>query len=694
MVIQRRTKSKLLVAIGVLVVVAQFVSILRMPEANAAPGDPWSAMDASSISGGNDSSCAIKAGAAYCWGANYVGQLGIGTDGGQATTPTAVDASGVLAGKVVTNIVAGSAGADEICALADGQAYCWGKNEQGQLGNATNDSSNTPVAVDTSGVLAGKTITDLSVGYAHVCALADGQAYCWGYGSNGQLGNNDTADSPIPVAVDTSGVLAGKTVRSIRAGSTHTCALADGQAYCWGRNNAGQLGNNDTADSPIPVAVDTSGDLDGKTVTDLSAGSDHNCALADGQAYCWGIGYSGQLGNATTSGGISNIPVAVDTSGVLAGKTISSISSGEMHTCALADGQAYCWGGNAYSELGDTTSADSPIPVTVDTSGVLAGKTVANLASGKNHACVAADGGMYCWGSNNKGQLGNAVSTFDSVNSPVTVLEPGSNAKRVTGVSFSEVGGRKLMNVTGVSFVEGAEWADAINRSLVTFNGTPLRFCLHQSMIDNGAIDSVNPQFYTASPPCYDLLDYSTSSVFVTSTQVTIWLPDDFNSTIEGTVSVNDSPVFTYNEGVFATPHASVNGNRPLDHLPIIPKRPTFTGTGAPGATIRVTVHSDPVICETTTDSDGDWSCTLSQDLPDGLHTVYIQVTNPDNSVTELGPYSVQVGGTVTNNTPLAPNSGVGPVKDGPNLLVRVGGLVLLLLVSLVYVVRRLVRSS
>ena len=98
-------------------------------------------------------------------------------------------------------------------------------------------------------------VTSISAGGAHTCALADGQAYCWGDNTNGQLGNNSTTQSLVPVAVNTSGVLAGKTVTSISAGNSHTCALADGQAYCWGVNTNGRLGNNSTTQMFIPTSV-------------------------------------------------------------------------------------------------------------------------------------------------------------------------------------------------------------------------------------------------------------------------------------------------------------------------------------------------------------------------------------------------------------------------------------------------------
>jgi alpha-tubulin suppressor-like RCC1 family protein len=230
-------------------------------------------------------------------------------------------------------------------------------------------SSTVPVAVSTSGVLSGKTVTAIGVGYDHACAIASGKAYCWGTNSSGQLGNGTMVSSTVPVAVNTSGVLSGKTVTAIGTGTYATCAVASGQAYCWGYNFFGELGNGTGNSSTVPVAVNTSGVLSGKTVTVIGVGDSHTCAVASGQAYCWGTNWSGQLGNGTTFN--SNVPVAVSTSGILSGKMVTAIGTGgQQFACAIASGQAYCWGFNAYGQLGNGTRNSSTVPVAVIAPGV------------------------------------------------------------------------------------------------------------------------------------------------------------------------------------------------------------------------------------------------------------------------------------------------------------------------------------
>ncbi len=201
-----------------------------------------------------------------------------------------------------------TAGAYHTCALiSNGTVTCWGDNSNGQLGTGDNTYRNVPVAV-TGGALANKTVTHITAGAYHTCALiSDGTVTCWGYNDFGQLGTGDQEYSNVSVAV-TSGALTNKTVTHITAGTYHTCALiSDGTVTCWG---GGALGTGDFTDSYLPVAV-TGGALTNKTVTDITAGELHTCALiSDGTVTCWGDTDTGRSwrGGGFTSG---NVPVAV-----------------------------------------------------------------------------------------------------------------------------------------------------------------------------------------------------------------------------------------------------------------------------------------------------------------------------------------------------------------------------------------------
>jgi len=386
------------------------------------------------ISTGLNHACAIDSfSQAYCWGNDSNGQLGNGAPSSQ-NTPTPVNTTGVLAGKTLTQI---SAGDYHTCALdSAGKAYCWGLGTNGQLGNNLTSQQNSPVAVDTNGVLANKVLTHISAGHYYTCAIdTEGKAYCWGLGTNGQLGNNNTSQQNTPVAVNTSGVLNNKIIQQISTGYSHTCAIDnDGKAYCWGLGTNGRLGNNSTAQQNTPVAVSVSGVLAGKTITNIASGSTYTCAVAnDGRAYCWGYGADYQLGNANTSDQLVPVAVYATGSGILNGKTLVQIAPNSSHTCAIDnDGKAYCWGLGINGQLGNNNTAAQGIPAAVYTSGVLAGKALTQIATALYFTCALdSDGKTYCWGYNNSGQLGNGSSSQSNV--PVSVFNTNVTPKVTVG---------------------------------------------------------------------------------------------------------------------------------------------------------------------------------------------------------------------------------------------------------------------
>ncbi len=238
--------------------------------------------------------------------------------------------------------------------------------------------------------LAGRTITTLGTGGAgrHTCVIDDaGEAVCIGYSGRGQLGIGTKYETSSAAAVTTDGALDGVTLTGISTGTEHTCAVGNnGNAYCWGASNQGQVGSGTTRRSVYaPTAVDTSGVLAGKTLTAITAGGQHSCALdSDGLAYCWGRGDQGQLGNGTTTDAAR--PVAVDTSGALAGKTLVSIDAGTNHTCAVAsNGAAFCWGAGSQGQLGNGTTRKSATPVKV--SGTGTSLPFAAISAGLGHTC-------------------------------------------------------------------------------------------------------------------------------------------------------------------------------------------------------------------------------------------------------------------------------------------------------------------
>jgi alpha-tubulin suppressor-like RCC1 family protein len=303
-------------------------------------------INGAAVSSGQLHNCALlNSGSIQCWGLNQYGQLGDGSS--TQIIPTPVTVLGISSAVTV------SAGYDHSCAvLTGGSIHCWGDNVFGALGDDTTTSSSTPVLV--SGIT---NALSVSAGYRYSCALlGGGLVKCWGSNSNGVLGDGTTTSSSTPVLV--SGIT---NASAVTAGTDHACAvLTTGTVQCWGQNAAGELGNGSLTNSLTPVTV-----LGITNALAVSAGAFHTCALlSGGTARCWGQNDVGQVGNGTTiAASPFGSPIPVEVSGIT---SASAISSGRMHACALLDGGSIqCWGEGFFGELGNGSTTNSAIPVTV-----------------------------------------------------------------------------------------------------------------------------------------------------------------------------------------------------------------------------------------------------------------------------------------------------------------------------------------
>lgn len=359
----------------------------------------------------------LNTGKLYCWGYNANGQVGDGTTAAR-NSPTAVSTSGALNGKVITQV---AGGANHYCAIdSGGAAYCWGKGTSGQLGNNATADQYSPVAVTG---LSGKTVVEIAGGWTHTCALtSDNKIYCWGFGTDGQLGNGLNTGSSVPVLVDQTGVLSGKTISRIQVGSQTSCAIdSAGQAYCWGANGAGTIGDGTTTSRNRPVAV-TMGSIPG--FSSISMGFNHTCGLStDSKVYCWGANGDGQLGDGTNTQRL--VPTAVKTSSGALSTTVGStptmsiidVKAGGPASCAILRGitdftttSVVCWGKNDTLELGlPPTTASMNTPSDPQYTGALSG-VISKIAVTGFVCALSTIGNIYCRGDNSAGALGNGTS--------------------------------------------------------------------------------------------------------------------------------------------------------------------------------------------------------------------------------------------------------------------------------------------
>ena len=347
-----------------------------------------------SVTAGGAHTCGLTpAHEAYCWGYNGYGQLGDGTTLDH-TIPGAVGGS--------LRFTAVSAGYDHTCGLAvAGSAYCWGDNGYGQLGDGTTTSRTIPVPV-----LGGLSFAAVAAGDANTCGVTTaGAAYCWGYNVAGQLGDGTTANRTTPV-----GVLGGLIFVGVSAGGSHSCGVTTaGAAYCWGSNVVGSLGDGTTTDRSSPVAV-----VGGLTFSAVTASGTLTCGVTTSSAgYCWGGNAYGELGNGTVDANQwSPWPVA-------GGLSLAAITAGGQHGCAMTvAGSGYCWGYNDLGQLGDGTTTQRLSPVLIAGAITFAGMSAALLW----HSCgVTSSGTALCWGDNSSGQLGDG--TLSDRYAPVNVIQ-------------------------------------------------------------------------------------------------------------------------------------------------------------------------------------------------------------------------------------------------------------------------------
>jgi len=366
---------------------------------------PGMERDVTALVTGEGHACAVQNGLLKCWGKNDNGQLGRRGASRELEYVSAPAGSSISGSGIEALAVGGilSGATDEMqrkghtCAIQSGRLMCWGHNDFGQLGLGSEGSN--PRMPQSPLNLEGK-VTAVATGQAHTCAVAGANAElrCWGRNDFGQLGTSNSVGG-ITTTKPSSLVTRLINVSAVAAGESHTCAISSGDLYCWGKNDQSQIGSPAGNQSPTPNKVTGLPQL-----VSVATRKGHTCTLdREGHINCFGSDSHGQRGD----GSITNE----------AGFT--QIAVGNTHSCAIQGGQMLCWGSNEYGQLGqDSATCRSSARMVVP--GFEDGVT--SIATGEDHTCAIKNGALWCWGRNDYGQLGLGKTTL-----PATTPAPTPN---------------------------------------------------------------------------------------------------------------------------------------------------------------------------------------------------------------------------------------------------------------------------
>jgi alpha-tubulin suppressor-like RCC1 family protein len=271
---------------------------------------------------------------------------------------------------------------------ADGNAWCWGNNVFGALGDGTEEAhSDDPVRV-----VGLSSLADIGVDYGRTCArTTGGDVFCWGdseFGKagDGRLPDNDGREKKLPGKA----ILGGASTLAV--GSAHACSvMSDGRLSCWGQNHSGACGQPlRTRYLARPAFMPKT-----KDVASVSAGAAGLTCMVDrrGAVACWGSSAGGLLGPAGPNDdyGQRDTPVPIPLPAPAAEVAVGA----STHVCArLTTGAVYCWGQNDVGQLGDGTTTARKIPAPVK--GLARAQ---RIAVGLDNTCALVEGGrVFCWG--------------------------------------------------------------------------------------------------------------------------------------------------------------------------------------------------------------------------------------------------------------------------------------------------------
>ncbi|MCL2823303.1 MAG: hypothetical protein FWD57_04865 [Polyangiaceae bacterium] len=350
-------------------------------------------------------SCGVtETGDVYCWGDNGAGQLGTG-DTVERTVPTLVPG--------LHHITAVTLASYFTCALsAFGTVQCWGEGTEGKLGDGMNETRWTPTDPFLSNVVA------ISSGDIHTCVVTDtGKIKCWGSGYNWQLGTGKQEAKASPTDVNLPSV--DDIAVSVAAGYQHTCAVTETDVVCWGTNDQGQCGQVPPPEphpSGLGVELPTAWNMPTAWIPKgyISVGRQHTCfvydipAMANAQINCFGNNPNGQLGIDHASIQMKHDNQSRPFASPGFDGPAYTVQAGAAFTCTHKSHGVWCWGNNTSGQLGDGTTTTRYTPGRVDSLDSDAG--VIGLSARGYHACAllnkSGSTSAKCWGMNSNGQLG------------------------------------------------------------------------------------------------------------------------------------------------------------------------------------------------------------------------------------------------------------------------------------------------
>jgi alpha-tubulin suppressor-like RCC1 family protein len=329
--------------------------------------------------------------------------------------------------------------------------------------------------------------SNISLGYSFGVYNINNTIWAWGRNDYGQLGSALGTDKySTPVTVPLEAGASAQTIKKLAAGYDFACVAFNqssnfqGKVSCWGDNFAGKSGSpsaNSTATATSIVGLGVSGTFG--VATDIALGREHGCAQQSSNANnntnayikCWGSNFYGQLGNNTnTDSNTAVTPIGLSVSGTTASTPLYRIASGDNHSCAEANSKVWCWGNNAYYQIGTTSATTIKSPYLVGTfSGITA------IGAGSNHTCFATGNTVRCWGSNSAGQLGviqSAIPSGQTQNPQAVTLSDNVTALVIKGDSTCAV------LATGVTYCWGKNTSNMLGTTALADSYLPRKMSI------------------------------------------------------------------------------------------------------------------------------------------------------------------------------------------------------------------------